>query len=53
MVVDNEPGAFALAPLLRQAMAAGRIGGSHHHGAWIDVGTPERLARLDQRLRSR
>ncbi|EWH02516.1 mannose-1-phosphate guanylyltransferase [Halomonas sp. BC04] len=51
LVVDNEPGAFALAPLLRQAMAAGRIGGSHHRGAWIDVGTPERLARLDHQLR--
>lgn len=51
LVADHEPGAFALAPLLRQAMANDRVGGSHHRGAWVDVGTPERLARLDQRLR--
>ena len=53
LVSDREPGAFALAPLLRQAMAADRVGGSHYRGTWIDVGTPERLTRLDQRLRSR
>lgn len=45
------PGAFPLAPLLRDAMAVGRVGGSHHRGQWIDVGTPERLAMLEQRLR--
>ncbi|MBZ0329951.1 nucleotidyltransferase family protein [Halomonas sp. ANAO-440] len=53
LVADHGPGAFALAPLLRQAMANNRVGGSHHCGAWVDVGTPERLAWLDQQLRSR
>jgi MurNAc alpha-1-phosphate uridylyltransferase len=43
-------GAFPLAPLLRDAMAAGRVSGRRHAGAWIDVGTPERLAALDARL---
>ncbi|SEL19072.1 N-acetylmuramate alpha-1-phosphate uridylyltransferase MurU [Halomonas daqiaonensis] len=52
LVADEPPGAFALAPLLRRAMAEGRVGGHHHRGAWIDVGTPERLAELDRRLRS-
>ncbi|MGM0984425.1 MAG: N-acetylmuramate alpha-1-phosphate uridylyltransferase MurU [Pseudomonadota bacterium] len=52
LVADEPLGAFALAPLLRRAMAEGRVGGHHHHGAWIDVGTPERLADLDRRLRS-
>lgn len=40
-----------LAPLLRQQMAAGRVGGSHFEGRWEDVGTPERLQRLDEELR--
>jgi len=39
-----------LAPLLRAAMARHTVRGSHHRGAWTDVGTPERLARLDARL---
>lgn len=43
-------GAFPLAPLLREAMAAGRVSGERHEGAWVDVGTPERLAELDARL---
>lgn len=51
LVARESPGAFALAPLLRRAMAEGRVGGHHHRGAWVDVGTPERLADLDRRLR--
>ncbi|HET7775043.1 MAG TPA: nucleotidyltransferase family protein [Azospira sp.] len=39
-----------LAPLLRQAMAQGRVGGEVHAGCWEDVGTPERLRRLDVQL---
>ena len=31
-------------------MADGRISGEHHRGRWTDVGTPERLARLDTEL---
>lgn len=37
----------ALGPLLRRAMAAGRIGASIYAGRWTDVGTPERLQRLN------
>ncbi|MCL7939832.1 nucleotidyltransferase family protein [Halomonas sp. ATCH28] len=51
LVAHEPPDAFALAPLLRRAMAEGRVGGHHHRGAWVDVGTPERLAELDRRLR--
>ena len=51
---DRAPaGAFPLAPLLRAAMAAGRVGGTHHRGVWVDVGTPERLMALDLTLRDR
>ena len=45
------PGRFPLAPLLRAAMAAGRVSGERHAGRWVDVGTPERLAALDRELR--
>jgi N-acetyl-alpha-D-muramate 1-phosphate uridylyltransferase len=38
-----QPGAFALAPLLRRAADAGRVSGEHFAGQWVDVGTPERL----------
>lgn len=41
-----------LAPLLRTAISAHDVLGSHHRGEWIDVGTPERLRQLDQQLRS-
>ncbi|HBG30789.1 MAG TPA: mannose-1-phosphate guanylyltransferase [Gammaproteobacteria bacterium] len=44
-------GAFALASLLRPAMAAGHVSGPRHTGAWVDVGTPERLAALDRALK--
>ncbi|WP_103035803.1 nucleotidyltransferase family protein [Castellaniella caeni] len=40
-----------LAPLLRAAMRQGAVGGTHHHGRWVDVGTPARLAALDAALR--
>jgi MurNAc alpha-1-phosphate uridylyltransferase len=36
-----------LGPLLREAMTAGRISGTRHNGYWLDVGTPQRLAELD------
>lgn len=45
-----EPGAFALAPLLRRAMAQGRVSGELFEGRWFDIGTPERLRQLDERL---
>ncbi|MFZ3018489.1 MAG: nucleotidyltransferase family protein [Gallionella sp.] len=38
--------------LLRERIAAGRVGGEHHRGWWVDVGTPQRLAELDSRIRS-
>ncbi|MDX3934721.1 N-acetylmuramate alpha-1-phosphate uridylyltransferase MurU [Stenotrophomonas sp.] len=44
------PPQFGLAPLLRHAMAQGRVTGQHHRGRWTDVGTPERLAQLDAEL---
>lgn len=37
----------ALGPLLRRAMAAGRVGASLYTGRWTDVGTPARLQALN------
>jgi MurNAc alpha-1-phosphate uridylyltransferase len=31
-------------------MTRGLVGGTHHRGTWIDIGTPERLADLDRML---
>jgi MurNAc alpha-1-phosphate uridylyltransferase len=39
-----------LAPLLKAAMDAGSVTGAHFIGRWEDVGTPARLASLDQEL---
>jgi MurNAc alpha-1-phosphate uridylyltransferase len=44
-------GIFKLAPLLREAARAGRVGGEVYPGDWLDIGTPERLVELDTRLR--
>jgi N-acetyl-alpha-D-muramate 1-phosphate uridylyltransferase len=41
-----QPGRFPLLPLLKRAMAAGRLSGQIYQGAWSDVGTVERLAAL-------
>ncbi|WP_233841285.1 N-acetylmuramate alpha-1-phosphate uridylyltransferase MurU [Dyella sp. 2HG41-7] len=44
---NTKPPRFKLAPLLRVAMDQGLVSGSHHHGVWADVGTPERLSSLN------
>ena len=40
-----------LRPVLENAIAAGKLTGERHAGRWVDVGTPQRLAELDQELR--
>ena len=48
------PGAKCqLAALLRPAMARGEVRGEHHRGLWMDVGTPQRLADMEQLLAAR
>ena len=48
---DGKP-RFRLAPILKAHMPFNRISGEYHAGRWTDVGTPERLARLDTELTS-
>ena len=45
---ECKPGRFPLAPLLRDAANAGRLGGTLYQGVWEDVGTPERLGKLNR-----
>lgn len=48
IALGNPEGVVApLAPLLRCAMDAGRVGATLYTGRWVDVGTPERLAELN------
>lgn len=41
-------GVRKLAPILRQAMLAGKVSGEHFAGFWMDIGTPERLQALQE-----
>lgn len=50
LFANAQAGKFPLAPLLRQAMNAGRVSGERHDGLWIDVGTPERLRAVEHIL---
>ena len=52
-IARRAPGRFALAPLLRDGIAEGRVSGEYWPGDWRDIGTPARLAELDQWLRGR
>jgi len=45
---DAVPGVFPLAPLLREAMAAGQVTGECYDGQWSDIGTPERLDEINR-----
>ena len=50
---DVQPGTvMKLRPLLDAAIATGTLTGERYTGRWVDVGTPERLAELDQELRT-
>jgi len=42
-----EAGRFPLAPMLREAADRGELSGSLYEGLWADIGTPERLATLN------
>lgn len=42
-----------LGPLLHEAIARGQISGELFDGRWEDIGTPERLAALNEELRQR
>ena len=48
-----KPGVVSkLAPKLFNAITEGKVSGEHYKGVWVDVGTPERLLRLDRQLKN-
>lgn len=47
-----KPGKFPLAPLLRNAIAQNRVSAELYQGRWMDIGTPQRLAALDDLLKA-
>jgi MurNAc alpha-1-phosphate uridylyltransferase len=44
-------GRFSIVPLLIEAMQTEQVSGEHYNGQWMDIGTPERLQRLEQILK--
>lgn len=44
---------FSLAPVLRSAAGRGEVSGEIYHGRWLDIGTPDRLRRLQASLSGR
>ena len=52
LFADQADRSFRLAPLLRSAARGGRVSAELYSGAWYDIGTPERLAWLNQRYNS-
>ncbi len=47
---DVQEEVFSLTPLLRKAIRAGCVTGEYYPGSWLDIGTPDRLTQLAQRL---
>ena len=45
---DSQPGRFPLAPLLRAAADKNQVTGELYTGVWRDIGTPERLAEIQE-----
>ncbi|MCH4246523.1 MAG: nucleotidyltransferase family protein [Acinetobacter populi] len=51
LFADLPQGKRPLAPLLKAAMTEGLVSGEKMASCWVDVGTPERLQQLDQKIR--
>lgn len=48
LLAEQDAGRFSLVPLMREAADSGRLSGSVYEGLWEDIGTPERLAKLNK-----
>ncbi len=49
LFAGQKSGRFPLAPILREAADCDQLSGSLFEGVWEDVGTPERMAALNQK----
>jgi N-acetyl-alpha-D-muramate 1-phosphate uridylyltransferase len=47
-----QAGRFALAPVMRQRIAEGKVSGELFTGRWFNLGTPAQLTQLDQTLQA-
>ena len=47
LFAECRPGKQRLAPLLRRAMSKGKVTGELYNGFWMDIGTPNRLMKLE------
>lgn len=52
LFADCESGRYSVVPLLRAAVEGHVVTGEWHTGTWSDIGTPERLERVQATLRS-
>ena len=43
LFAESQAGAFSIVPILKKAMAQGKISGEHYRGLWMDIGTVDRL----------
>jgi MurNAc alpha-1-phosphate uridylyltransferase len=50
LLCGEVPGKFSIVPHLRAAMRDGKVSGEQYAGVWSDVGTPQRLAQLREKL---
>ncbi|OUS28345.1 mannose-1-phosphate guanylyltransferase [Gammaproteobacteria bacterium 45_16_T64] len=48
LFAEKQNGCYPLAPLLRNVMVESKVSGEHYGGVWVDVGTPERFASLNE-----
>jgi MurNAc alpha-1-phosphate uridylyltransferase len=53
LFAGSQAGKFPLRPLLERAITAGKLLGEQYRGEWWDIGTTERLHKLDMWLRTR
>ena len=49
-LAGTEEGRFSIVPMWRDAADRGELTGTFYSGAWEDVGTPERLAMVNERF---
>ncbi len=47
---NNQAGKFSLAPIIRDYISVYKISGELYKGCWVDVGTEQRLNKLDKEL---
>ncbi len=47
-----KPGRYPLAPMLRESIKLDQVSAEHYSGLWWDIGTPERLGELNQKIQT-